>query len=293
LFAGEETRVARLLQARLAAMRFPGDAIPLVTVTGIAWWLAKASIAPARIAALGPESSEKLAPQSREELAELLEAYGVPPVVAEQAEWGLAAVPDGHRESGLGGRPRLEGEWPIGAGGRAHTHLASIVLSELPDFQGRDLLPPEGTLLFFCDFDEEGEPDARVMHMPPDAGEPVAPPEEARDEYDVPIELNERRVRFEPVLTLPVPRGLQDDEEAAFWGVYQDQLPAPDHLLFGHPNYIQDNPPDDGRVSLLQLNWDEDLNFAYGDGGQITFHGVPADIRAGRWERISAQLDSS
>jgi hypothetical protein len=287
-------RVADALQARLASMHFAGDVVPLVcTVDDVAWWLAERHLAPDRLAALGlaPEPILRLVPRSGDALAELLEANGIQRSLVERSKWGLAIVSGGVGESRLGGRPMLEDRWPL-HNGRPLTHLASIALAELPDFEDRDLLPREGTLVFFADFIDEVQLNARVIYVPPGAGQLLAPPQDARDQRDVPVELNERRVRFQPVLTLAIPRDLRDADHEALRDV-DELLESADHLLLGHPVYIQDNPPEDGQISLLQLNWDEPLNFMYGDGGQITFHGAPHDIHAGRWNRLSAQLDSS
>ena len=132
--------------------------------------------------------------------------------------------------------------------------------------------------------------------MEPGAAAEVAePPDQPRDEYDVPVELNACPIRFEPVLTLPFPDTEEFSEEA--WEALEaltDQIESPDHLLLGHPVFIQEDPCEPGEVSLLQLNWDEDhLGFMYGDGGQVTFYGAREDMRAGRWDRLKVTPDSS
>lgn len=237
----------------------------------------------------GPVVIER--PDSKAKLAELLEAHGIRASLAQQAKWGLALVADDAANSCLGGCPPIDGEWPRSSDGRAHTHLASIALSEVPDFEDRDLLPPSGTLVFFAFVGDAGDDEAHVIHVPSEAGPAIAPTEESLEERVLPTVLEERRVRLEPVLTLPFPDDLEDHEEAALLDL--DELGPPDHLLLGHPVYVQDNPPEDGRISLLQMNWDEPLGFMFGDGGQITLHGTADDIRAGRWDRITAQTDDS
>jgi len=298
--AGHE-QVTDALQARLAALTFPGDAVGLVYGTDLAWELAARHLEPARLATLlaPPDPAATNAPQSREELADLLHARGVRPSVAELAKWGLAMVPGGHEQSRLGGLPVLEGGWPLNDG-RALTHLASIALAELPEFEDRDLLPQDGTLVFLADFSDEHEgwgvaraagPEVRILHVPAGVGRPITPPDETRGEDEVPVVLNERRVRSSPVLTLPFPEDLDEDEAESLAALGESA--SPDHILLGHPVFIQDNPPGNGQISLLQLNWDEPLSFTYGDGGQITFFGSPEDIRAGHWDRLHAQVDSS
>ena len=73
---------------------------------------------------------------------------------------------------------------------------------------------------------------------------------------------------------------------------YCVDLDAPEHLLLGEPVYIQEDPREPGELSLLQLNWDVELGFTYGDGGQISFYGRPEDLRAGRWQHVKATPDS-
>jgi hypothetical protein len=93
--------------------------------------LAERHLAPGRLAALGPAPEPEVtdAPQSREELAELLKACGIRRSLAELAKWGLAIVSGGEGESRLGGRLQLKDAWPISDSGRAHTHLATIVIA--------------------------------------------------------------------------------------------------------------------------------------------------------------------
>jgi uncharacterized protein YwqG len=240
-------------------------------------------------------------PTSHEELIALLAAHELPATMADDAVWGLALLPGGEGRSRLGGRPEIAGEWPLNEG-HGLTHLASIALDELPEFPARGHLPSEGTLVFFADFSLESEGwgpvDAgasvlELLYVPPGAATtPAEPPHEPRGRYDVPVLLEERRVRFEPVLTLPYPDELPDD----VWDAYEpfaEALDTPDHLLLGEPVFIQEDPREDGELSLLQLNWDEELRFMFGDGGQITFYGSPEDLRAGRWERVKAMPDSS
>ena len=50
--------------------------------------------------------------------------------------------------SRIGGRPDLpDGIWPLNDG-RGLTHLATIALAELPEIDGRENLPHDGTLVF-------------------------------------------------------------------------------------------------------------------------------------------------
>jgi uncharacterized protein YwqG len=131
--------------------------------------------------------------------------------MADDAAWGVALLPGGNGDSRLGGRPQIASPWPVNDG-RGLTHLASIVLEEVPEFPGREHLPSEGTLVFFVDFSIEsegwgpavaGESVFELIYVP--AGAEVAtaePPDEPRGHYDVPVLLQERRVRFAPLLTV-------------------------------------------------------------------------------------------
>jgi uncharacterized protein YwqG len=170
-------------------------------------------------------------------------------------------VPDGRGRSQLGGVPAIPGEWPV-SNGRALTHLASIALEELPAIPQRASLPGDGTLVFFADFSFENEgwgpvtadhPAIEIVHVPAGAASAQAtPPDEQRDEREVPVVLNELRVRFEAVV----------------------------------------NPREPEDLNLLQLNWDEELGFMFADAGQISFWAAPEDLRAGNWHRIMATTES-
>jgi len=243
---------------------------------------------------------------SHEQLVDVLSAHGLGPELAEHAAWGIALLPGGSGRSKLGGLPEITGPWPLN-NGRALTHLASIVLEELPDVLVRSQLPESGTLVFFADFSTENEgwgpsdsseAAIAIMHVPTGEGLPAAAaPDEPRDESSVPVVLNERRVLFEAVLTMPVLDEifdqLEDSEDPTAVDTFAVDLDAPEHLLLGEPVYIQEDPREPGELSLLQLNWDVDLGFTYGDGGQISFYGRPEDLRAGRWEHVKAMPDSS
>jgi hypothetical protein len=249
-------------------------------------------------------------PVTREELVEMVAAFELPDRLAALGRWGLALVPGGIGVSRIGGRPDLpDGEWPLNDG-RGLTHLATIALSELPEIDGREDLPPDGTLVFFADFSEESEgwgpargdeSVIRIVHVPADtATRTTEPPDEPRDPRDVPVEIGERRVRFEPVLTLPLDAGdLPSDERAAYQRL-TDQLceitpglGTNAHLMLGHPTVVQEDPRAPGEINLLHLDYDEELGFMYGDAGDVTFYGTAEDIRAARWDRIKAIPNSS
>ena len=166
--------------------------------------------------------------------------------------------------------------------------------------------PDAGTVVFFADlsWDNEGwgpahgtEPVIEIVHVPAGPATAAATlPDEQRDEDETPVVLNERRVLFEPVLTLPFSDEVSDALEALGSTRTIDTFPvaldAPDHLLLGEPAYIQGDPREPGELSLLQINWDEELGFVYGDAGQISFWGSPEDLRMGRWQHVKATPES-
>jgi hypothetical protein len=302
------------LQSELDAARWP----VLVTGSHDAVERAQRHFSAEQMDALfGPEAEQlkefptvAVRPATREALVELVAAFGLPDWLATRACWGLALVPGGIGVSRIGGRPDLpDGEWPLNEG-RGLTHLATIALSELPEIDGREDLPSDGTLVFFADFSEESEgwgpacgDDSviRIVHVPAGTATRTAePPDEPRDLRDVPVEIGERRVRFQPVLTLPGrDAGDLSDEEWAAYERLTDQLyevtpglGTNAHLMLGHPTVVQEDPREPGEINVLHLDWDEELGFMYGDAGDVMFYAAAEDIRAERWDRIKAVPNS-
>lgn len=251
-------------------------------------------------------------PDTRDELRRILRDRDLPERIAEHAAWGLALVGGGTGESRLGARPDLPaGEpWPT-CEGRALTHLLTLDLAEVPDLEGRELLPADGTLVFLADLTEDGElwepravgdnPSVMLRHLAAgtDVHQPEPPPGTPH-EYDPPVVLRRRRVRFEPVLTLPeVLEGLTADErlgyEELYWQLVEltPGLREPAHLLLGHPVPTQEDPREPGEVALLHIGPDGALGFEYLDGGDLTVHGAEDDVRAGRWDRLTVSANSS
>ena len=95
---------------------------------------------------------------------------------------------------------------------------------ETPGRAGTREPPDAGTVVFFADlsWDNEGwgpahgtEPVIEIVHVPAGPATAAAtPPDEQRDEDETPVVLNERRVLFEPVLTLPFSDEVSDALEA-------------------------------------------------------------------------------
>jgi hypothetical protein len=148
--------------------------------------------------------------------------------IAAAAELALQLVPPAPGapppRSHLGGPALLPAGhgWPRDRRGRALSFLAALDLAELPAYDGRDDLPPDGRLLFFADIanlDAEGlveeEPAAegnraRLLY----AREPVAAQEPADLLADANNVLRRRPVVARPALAVP-----HDYEAAARLGV--------------------------------------------------------------------------
>jgi hypothetical protein len=97
----------------------------------------------------------------RAELAQRLSQEGIQEPglgrVVDDATWAIVLEPNGSGASRLGGRPVLAADhpWPTTRVGHPLTHLATLALTELPDIQGREVLPADGYLSFFVALDDE------------------------------------------------------------------------------------------------------------------------------------------
>jgi hypothetical protein len=60
------------------------------------------------------------------------------------------------------------------------------------------------------------------------------------------------------------------------------------HQLLGFPPVVQDDPREDGQVALFHIAHDADLGFDFLDAGDLLFFGASDDIRARRWDRLTA-----
>jgi hypothetical protein len=313
----DQPPTAEQIQRHAAEVEWPGGALPLVTglhadPVGLARRILGQERVDAAFAGVGGRPSPPPVdrpPASREEVEALLVAAELPVAIAAQAAWGLALVGGGEGESRLGGRPDLpEGTpWPVFEG-LPLTHLATIALGELPDVEGRDLLPESGHLVLMAGLQEDaelhdsdvlgGDPRVALLHVP--AGTPLHRPEPPRHDpegYDPPVVLAERRVRFEPVLTLPqIADGLPDAAASDYGELYfklAGRTPGLDgHLLLGHPAVVHRDPRGPGDISLLHIGWDPAIGFEYLDGADITIFGAPGDVRAGRWDRLRISVQS-
>jgi uncharacterized protein YwqG len=91
------------------------------------------------------------------------------------------------------------------------------------------------------------------------------------------------------------------EDEAAAGTLGRKPRYAPIHQVLGWPSPVQEAPlygcDDAARREaqpsyrlLLQLDFDEPLRFAVGDGGALYLSGRPADLRAGRFGRLCAEF---
>jgi len=243
-------------------------------------------------------------PLDREKLGRLIDFCGLSAykdtLLAQTAPalWVRKQAPIGEKvakgRSKLGGTPDLplSFEWPMY---QSHSllFLAQINLAELPDFGAKSPLPAQGMLYFFAPgydirMDQWENPSlVRVLLYEGDAT--------AFDEnslhavFPMPpdhVPFLEAAVEFVPFLTLPdkdatkasvIPAShdnwqrveLQlriDDLYKRFYGN------IPQHWLLGYERSIQSSPIAEAHERLLfQVDYDEQVNFFWGDGGRIFF----------------------
>jgi len=128
--------------------------------------------------------------------------------------------------------------------------------------------------------------------------------------------LKSRPVRLRPTLTVPDNAiaekryGLPDAQDDAWWKLMNEAIAGrlghrteytANHQVLGWPWPIQGTPlyGCGGRAKrlthrlFLQLDYDEALGFAIGDGAVLYLSGTPADLRAGRFNRLCAEMQES
>ena len=248
-----------------------------------------------------PAADPRAALYDRAALAALLSAHKLDPQLAyEVAEFGLRLLPDPGARSRLGGPALLPaGEpWPHADAGYPLTFLAGIDLSERPEYDGRDVWPDDGWLLFFADIGEQTEgflevsdnaDRARVLYAADVV--PADPPGEA---------LGQRSVRMEPRLTLPEELDLDAFSKRSYEEVVSllynadphtewtgDDWP-PQHWLGGRSGYLEP-----GTALLLQISDDTRLEFYWLDAGVIRFLIPPEDLVLPELSRVSVLTESS
>jgi len=248
-----------------------------------------------------PDADPRAALHDRAALAALLRAHNLDERLAyDVAEFGLRLLADRSARSRLGGPALLPaGEaWPHADAGYPLVFLAGIDLSERPVYDGRDVWPDAGWLLFFADIGDEHDDfleesnnadRARVLYAT--EVESADPPGEA---------LGQRSVRMEPTLTLP-----EDLELDAFSRRNYEQVLGelenadpnnewtgddwpPTHWLGGRGGYLEP-----GATLLLHFSDDPALDFNFLDAGVIRFTIPAEDLAAPELSRVSVVVESS
>ena len=176
------------------------------------------------------------------------------------------------RHSKFGGKPCLPASlgWPVSPEGRGLDFLVQIDLSEIP--QGTDL-PESGTLFVFYDSGK----------MPYSNGE------DGRENY--------WHIMYTPETPSEVPCAPQKEE---FTRIFKEcflnfkilrsskNFTAPHHQLLGRPYWLQGSKRMPGYRLLLQLDsdWDSGPGWTWCDCGILYFFIKPADLDAGRFDKV-------
>jgi hypothetical protein len=249
--------------------------------------------------------------------------------VGDQLLAGARMLPGGSAAVGhtrLGGRPDLPdgSRWPT-CHGRRLSFLAQVNLGALAQAVP-GATPARGLLSVFADLreDADGIPPVEEFSGPVTPGACVAVHHSgtgarplrrrARTPPDVPT-LRTTPIRLRPTLTVPdslltetlggrpitsrKDSGWIELQEETALGVLGRRVPnKPIHQLLGWSRPVQEDPTFGCGASsrpryrlLLQLDFDPPLRFAVGDGGSLYLTILPADLRAGRLDRLCAVFD--
>ncbi|MET0602086.1 MAG: DUF1963 domain-containing protein [Baekduia sp.] len=248
--------------------------------------------------------------------------------IARDALAGARLVPGGNSALGatrLGGRPDLPRSmtWPR-CGGRPLSFLAQLRLHDIAAIAPRMVASKADVLLVFAAINEDPDGIAGVEEAYGQVGREtcvvVRTVRGRLTRRPVPsgvATLRNRPVRMRPTLTVPdsgiareryhldmsgkgFDRWLELSAEAAAGTLGRTTRYTPVHQVLGWPSPVQDTPLygcGHGRRSsqptyrlFLQLDFDEPLRFAIGDGGALYLSGRPADLRAGRFGRLCAEF---
>lgn len=232
----------------------------------------------------------------------------------------VAGGPDPVGGNRLGGEPDLPAKmkWPR-CRGQKLSFLGQFRLADLP----AGALPSTGVVTVFANLDPDGEGVAPIDEANGRVGEQTcvivrrlrsplarrAAPKGVRS-------LRSRPMTLRPTLTVPdiyvaEQRYGFEDRDNAWWKLEDEAMVgrlrvktpyAPNHQLLGWPWPIQDTPlrgcgrrPAERLTHrlFLQVDADDALGFEFGDAGVLYLSGTPADLRAGRFNRLCAELQSS
>jgi Domain of unknown function (DUF1963) len=248
--------------------------------------------------------------------------------IARDALAGALLVPGGSSALGatrLGGRPDLPRSmaWPQ-CGGQPLSFLAQLRIDDIAAIAPRTVASDADVLLIFADISEDPDGIVRVEEAYGRVGSKTCVVVRAvrgrltrRRVPPAVATLRSRPVQMRPTLTVPdagvareryhldmrgkgLDRWFDLAGEAAAGTLGRTPRYAPVHQVLGWPSPVQDTPLygcGNGRRSsqptyrlLLQLDFDEPLRFAIGDGGVLYLSGRPADLRAGRFGRLCAEF---
>jgi uncharacterized protein YwqG len=263
----------------------------------------------------------------REDLAARARALGLPHAdrIAADALPGARLVPGGADTVGasrLGGDPDLPPgmKWPT-CRGKKTSFLAQIPLADFAQLEP-GMVPADGTLAVFAGLipDDDGvtqmeQSQGRVGRATCVLVRSLRGTLVRRTTPKRVPKLRGRPVRFVSTLTVPDSDiaqeryrltdkqvydkywRLEQESAAGTLGRRPDELPI--HQLLGWPRAVQYPPlfgcgtrfpKEPTHRLLLQLAFDERLNFAIGDGGSLYVTGRPADMRAGRFDRLCSDF---
>jgi hypothetical protein len=249
--------------------------------------------------------------------------------VADQLLAGARMLPGGSAVVGhtrLGGRPDLPdgSRWPT-CHGRHLSFLAQVNLGALAQAVP-GATPARGLLSVFADLREDADgippveefsgpvtPGAcvavrhsrgprsglrRRLHTPPRTPTLRTTPIRLRRTLTVPDSLLMETLGGRPITNRKFSGWSELQDETALGVLTRRAASNPIHQLLGWARPVQDDPTyvcghssHPARRLLLQLDFDPPLRFAVGDGGALYLTILPADLRAGRFDRLCATFD--
>ncbi len=188
--------------------------------------------------------------------------------------------------SKLGGQPNLPDSlaWPRNPEGVELDLLAQIHCPELPAGLG---LPASGTLFVFYDCEKMPWGDGgnerdywKILYTAEALPEQPRQRQTQRKDYD---DSAERFLAFEQFDSR---KEIAEDDES--------ETDTVAHQLLGYPGYIQDEDMGEpGKILLLQLDSDDDLDWLWGDVGRLFFWIAPEDLAKCDFNRVQQVMECS
>ncbi|WP_028062604.1 DUF1963 domain-containing protein [Solirubrobacter soli] len=281
----------------------------------------------ASVAVAGPAAAAAEGP-TRDELVARAKALGLgakADTIARDALPGARLVAGGDGalgESRLGGEPDLPAgtPWPR-CGGHRLSFLAQLRLADVAALAPGAVPANGGTLAVFADLTENADGVTDVEEAVGPVGSKTCVVVRTlrgrlarRPTPKRVAKLRNRPVQLKPTLTIPdsiigeerydLDRKATDayaelEYEAALGRLETVTESSPVHQVLGWPTPVQDSPlygcgktvsKQPSHRLLLQLDFDERLDFAIGDGGALYLSGRAGDLRAGRFNRLCAEF---